>query len=71
MWASKPRRASQGTRSAGSETGFFSYIEPVSVQSNRISANTIRRLEFGDQRPAREIGPVATENLENYASETA
>ena len=37
---------------------FLIDIEPVSVQSNRVSAETIRRLEFGDQRPALEIRPA-------------
>jgi hypothetical protein len=37
---------------------FLIDIEPVSVQSNRVSAKIIRRLEFGDQRPALEIRPA-------------
>jgi hypothetical protein len=36
-------------------SAFLTDIEPVSVQSNQVSANTTRRLEFCDQRLATEI----------------
>jgi hypothetical protein len=40
-------------------------------KANPVSANTIRRLEFCDQRLAPEIGTVAAETSENCGSETA
>jgi len=42
-------------------SAFFTDIEPVSVQSNQVSANTTRRLEFRDQRLAPEIRPARLE----------